>query len=214
MRLSKIQNQPNHGLRSTSRRMTVIAVAGVAAVGLGVGLAQAQQGETPRAHALRLAEAQASTMPSAKGRLYTQGVAGAFPSQVAKKPGQATPAAAPGVAQVTVPDSRVPGISSLRQAPFAPVDFAVQNSYSARVKGRWYVAYAGTIGGDSADRGEGGLRVQSADPGANTNMQDLGTFAAPGTTSLKVTSSSGSVITLVSGTGTTFTFDLSTLSWR
>ena len=201
--------------RSTTRRMGFVAVAGVAAVGLGVGIAQAQGGESPRSHAMRLAQEQAASMPSAKAKLFTDGVAGAFPSKGAAKPAQvAGPAAAPGAARVNVPDARVPGISSLRQAPFAPVDFVVQNSYSAKVKGRWYIAYAGTIGGNKADAGQGGVRVMSADPGANSNLQDLGTFPAAGTTSLKVTAGSSSVITLVSGTGSTFTFDLSTLSYR
>ncbi|HEX2857949.1 MAG TPA: hypothetical protein VHO26_10830 [Propionibacteriaceae bacterium] len=211
-----MHNRPGRPrVRSTTRRMGVVAAAGVAVIGLGVGIAQAQQGESPRSHALRLAQEQAASMPSAKAKLFTDGVARAFPSKGAAKPAQVVgPAAAPGAAHANVPDARVPGISDLRQAPFAPVDFAVQNSYSAKVKGRWYIAYAGTVGGNKADAGQGGVRVMSADPGANTNLQDLGTFPVAGTTSLKVTAGSGTVITLVSGTGATYTFDLSALSYR
>lgn len=215
MTLSKTHKEKDRVMRSTTRRVGLIAVAGVAAVGIGVGIANAQQGASPRDHALQIAAQQASAMPSAKAKLFTAGVAGAFPSHGASKPAQPTgPAEAPGAARVSVPDNRTPGISSLHQAPFAAADFAVQNSYSAKIKGRWYVAYAGTIGGDRADSGQGGVRVMSADPGANTDMQDLGTFAQAGTTSLKVTASTGTVITLVSNTGATVTFDLSTLSYR
>lgn len=216
MSRSKTGNRPTGRRLSVGRRGTVVAVSAVAVlcagVALGTGDADAK-GTSARSQALGRAAAQASAMPSAKARLFTQGVDKAFPSQVADKPGQQTPAPAPGAAQPSVADNRVPGISSLRQAPFAPVDFAVQNSYSAKIKGRWYVAYAGTIGGEGADRGLGGIRILTADPGANTDLRDLGTFAASGTTGLKVTSHSGTTITLVSDTGDRLTFDLATLTF-
>ena len=215
MKLGKIPKPAGWGRRSGVRGIGLIAVAGVATIGVGIGIAYAQD-NSPRAHALRAAAAQASGMPSAKARLFTEGVAHAFPSQPADKPVHPTvgPAPAPGVARVTIPDNRAAGISSLRQAPFAPVDFSVQNSYSALIRGRWYIAYAGTTGGDEANAGQGAIRVMSAGPGANTDLKDLGTFASPGTASLKITSHTGTAITLATDTGSSVTFDLSTLGYR
>ena len=88
----------------------------------------------------------------------------------------------------------------------------MQNSYSGVVKGRWTVAYAGTVGGDGPSAHQGGLRILSSDPGGNTNITDLGTFPVAGTTSLKVTAYSGTVITLTADTGATLRFDLATLT--
>ncbi len=41
------------------------------------------------------------------------------------------------------------------------------------VKGRGYVAYAGTVGGEGPTAGQGGLRIMSADAGQNTNIADV-----------------------------------------
>jgi hypothetical protein len=180
----------------------------VAAVSVGAGVAAAQGGGSPRTSALNAAQAQSAGWPAAKARQYQQGVARAFPVTPAEKPAVA-PTAAPGVPAVSVPAARQAGISDLRQAPFGQADFAVQNSYSGPVNGRWYVAYAGTLGSS----GEGGVRVLSADATQNTDITDLGTFSVPGTTSLEVTGYSGDSITLVANTGATFTFNLDTLSF-
>ncbi len=196
--------------RLPGRRALVLVVGGVVAVSIGAGIAAAQ-GVSARTAALSSAQAQSAGWPAAKARLYQQGVAKAFPVKPAMKPAVA-PAAAPGVPVVVVPDARQAGISDLRQAPFGTADFAVQNSYSNLVKGRWYVAYAGTVNGSSTSA-VGGVRVLSADATQNTDITDLGTFTVPGTTSLEVTGYSGDSITLVANTGATFTFNLDTLSF-
>jgi hypothetical protein len=202
------------GRRHVSRNALVLVVGGVVALSAGAGIAAAQAGSA-RTSALSRAQAQSAGWPAAKAKLYREGVSKAFPVKPATKPvsTQPRPVAAPGVPAVVVPDARKAGISGLREAPFSSADFAVQNSYSGLVKGRWYVAYAGTLGGDLGSAGEGGVRVLSADATRNTGIKDLGTFPVAGTRSLKVIAYSGNSITLVANTGATFTFNLNTLSY-
>ena len=201
--------------RAFGRRGLPIVIAGMAVVSIGIGIASAQ-GSSARTQALRQAQGVAAGMPAAKASLYQQGVARAFPAKPAAKPVQASahPVAAPGVPVVVGQDSRITGIAEMRQAPFPSADFAVQNSYSGPVHGRWYVAYAGTVGGAGATARQGGLRIMSADAEANTHIATVGTFPAPGTESLKVIAYSGSQITLLTDTGATLKFDLSTLSYQ
>jgi hypothetical protein len=203
------------GRHYLGRKALVVVIGGAFALSIGVGVAAAQNGSA-RTVALSRARAVSAGWPSAKAKLYQQGVARAFPVTPKAKPDLAKPGpqAAPGVPTIVVPDARQHGISNLRQAPFGTADFAVRNSYSALVKGRWYVAYAGTIGGDVATSGEGGIRVLSADATQNNGITDLGTFAAAGTRSLEVTAYSGDTITLVANTGATFIFNLDTLTYQ
>jgi hypothetical protein len=199
--------------RFAGRSAMVLAVASAVALCVGAGIAAAQPGSA-RTQALTRAAAQAAGWPAAKSRRYLKGISGAFPANPLKKPAAPGPVAAPGVPSVVVPDARRPGISSLRQAPFGPEDFAVLNSYSALIKGRWYVAYAGTAHAGPGSSGEGAVRVLSADATQNTDITDLGTFPVAGTASLKVTAYSGDTITLVSNTGATFNFNLATLTYK
>ncbi len=203
------------GRRYLGRNALAFVAGGAIALSVGAGIAAAQDGSA-RTVALSRAQTQSANWPAAKARLYRQSVSKAFPAKPARKPisTQPQPAAAPGVPAVRVPDARHTGISGLREAPFASAGFAVQNSYSGLVKGRWYVAYAGTVGGDHGSAGQGGVRVLSADAAQNTDIRNLGTFPVTGTRSLKVISYSGDSIKLVANTGATFTFNLDSLSYR
>ncbi len=188
-----------------------LVVAGIAVVGVGVGFASAQD-SSPLSRALQ--QAHLDQMPPAKAELYKKGIEQAFPAAHANKPNQATAQSAPGVPDIEVKGDRSAGISDLRQAPFSSSTFAVEDSYQGMVKGRWYVVYAGTVGGEGPTAGQGGLRIMSADPGQNTNVADVGTFPAAGTSSLKVSAFSGTMLTLTTNTSTTLTFDLATLAYQ
>lgn len=203
------------GRRYVGRNALVLVAGGVVALSAGAGIAAAHEGSA-RTTALTRAQAQSAGWPAAKARLYREGVSQAFPVRPARKPASspAQPAAAPGVPTVVVPDARKTGISGLREAPFSSASFAVQNSYSGLVKGRWYVAYAGTTGGALRSAGQGAVRVLSAGATQNTGITNLGTFPVSGTTSLKVIAYSGDSITLRANTGATFRFNLDTLSYR
>jgi hypothetical protein len=203
------------GRRYVGRNGLLLLIGGAVAVFIGAGIASAQDGSS-RTAALSQADARSAGWPAGKAHLYREGVAKAFPIKPAAKPARSEPQPmpAPGV-PVVVPAARRTGISNLRQAPFGSQDFAVQNSYSGLVKGRWYVAYAGTVGGEGASSGQGGVRVLSADASQNadTGITDIGTFPVAGTTSLKVTGYAGDSITLLANTGATYTFNLDTLSY-
>lgn len=167
-----------------------------------------------RETALAHARAQSAAWPAAKASLYQKDVAAAFPSTHAAKPtGPLGPMPAPGVPQDTAPDQRKPGITNLREAPFGQEDFAVINEYSGMVKGRWYVTYAGTVGGQGADAGSGGLKILSADAGSNTNLADVGTFPLAGTRHLRITGYTKSSVTVITDTGASRTLNLDTLKF-
>ncbi len=194
-------------------RVAAIAVAGVTAVSVGVGIAQAE-GNSARDRALRTASALAAHMPSAKASVFVKGVNRAFPTHPANKP-TSLPTPSTLTSAADQPPPRVAGISDLRQAPFSQAGFTVKNAYFGTVGGRWYGVYAGTVGQlNPKATGQGGIYIVSTDPETNTNWRNLGPFPHPGTTWLKVTSYSGTVLTLASNTGTTYTFDLATLTYR
>ncbi len=200
-------------VRASARwRVAVVAVAAAAIVSVGVGIAHAE-GNSARDQALRASAGRAAEMPSAKASAFMAGVERAFPSHPATKPTTtAQPSWLPSDDQ---PAPRVSGISDLKQAPFSSEAFEVRNAYYGMVRGRWYGVYAGTVGMiNPAASGQGGIYIVSADANANTHWSNLGPFPQAGTSWLKVTSSSGNALTLVSNTGATYTFDLSALKYR
>ena len=194
-------------------RVAAIAVAGVTTLSVGVGIAQAE-GNSARDRVLRDASARAVHMPTAKASLFMKGVNGAFPTHPAQKPTTLpTPSTLPSAADHPAP--RVGGISELRQAPFSQAGFAVSNAYFGTVGGRWFGVYAGTVGQlDPAASGQGGIYIVTTDAKTNTNWRNLGPFPQAGTTWLKITASSGTVLTLVSDTGASYAFNLAALKYR
>lgn len=121
-----------------------------------------------------------------------------------------TPRPAPGLPYYSVGADRVSGISHWRQAPFGTETFAATGHYSGMVNNRWYVVYAGTIGGQGADAGTGGIVIQTFDAKSDTHEVDLGPFPDKGTRQLTIVSVSGDVLTLTSQSGATTTFNLET----
>ncbi len=202
-----------HMRGSVRWRAAVILVAGVTTVSVGVGIAQAE-GNTPHDRAVRAAEARAAHMPASKASIFMKGVNRAFPTHPANKP-TSLPTPSSLTAAADQPAPRVAGISDLRQAPFSQEGFTVTNAYFGKVGGRWYGVYAGTVGQlKPAAIGQGGIYIVSTDAQTNTAWQNLGPFPQSGTTWLKVTSHSGTMLTLVSNTGATYRFDLTTLTYR
>ena len=200
------------GRRPVPWRVAVASVAGIATLSVGVGFAHADA-NTSRDQALRTASSQAVHMPSAKASIFMAGVERAFPTHPASKPASsARPSWLPSDDE---PAPRVSGISNLKQAPFSQSAFEVKNAFYGMVGNRWYGVYVGTVGlADPAAAGQGGVYIVSADARANTNWRNLGPFPESGTSWLKITSYSGTTLTVTSNTGAMYRFDLSTLKYR
>jgi hypothetical protein len=100
---------------------------------------------------------------------------------------------------------RSAGITNIRQGPFSPATFEVQDMYQGQADGTWVLVYAG-----ATSNATGALSLY-AEPQVGGPMTALGTFAAPaGTGPLTVTAASGSLLTLSTSQGQRLTFNLAT----
>lgn len=130
------------------------------------------------------------------------------------------PAIPPGSPPTTPlpPQAPLTGIFDMRQAPFPPGLFAVQNSWCGQVDGQYYSVYVGQKGNPENQVPEQAGVVVFADP-SNVNSgaepKEVGMFLAPvGDTALRVVSSAGGVLNLVTPSGTKVTFTLPAMTFE
>ncbi|HEY7973812.1 MAG TPA: zf-HC2 domain-containing protein [Ktedonobacterales bacterium] len=92
------------------------------------------------------------------------------------------------------------------QTPFTAAEFSASSLYRGWVGSSWVYVYAGEAWTNPTTRqGNGALRVY------DNQMKLVGVYTAPGATHwLNITAVHGGAVTLVSDTGATLTFDLTT----
>ncbi len=107
--------------------------------------------------------------------------------------------------------TRQAGIRDVRQGDFSPLTFAAVNFWAGPLSGQtWALVWAGQEGEPTV---QAAVRVEWQTPtgGGNYDYQYVGTFPAPTRgDSVRLVTWHGTVLTLVTPTGQTFTFNAAT----
>lgn len=186
--------------RSTFRRRAALTMFSAGVMVLGAGGAVAYAASTghsgwPSAKAARLTAQQAAV---AKAQEHP------FPkSDVGDPPHAVQPA----------PTAPLTGIVASHQAPFSASWFSVENAWTGRVNGQYYTVYAGQkLYPGTGGTPEAGVVVYS-DPAnvfGGSQPHEVGLYlSATGTSPLRIVSVHGALLSLVSSSGRSMTFNVS-----
>lgn len=193
-----------HRKWTTARRRVVLAACAAAVVVLGAGGAVAYATTTgysawPPAKAAR-ATAQQAALAKARAHPFPKSDVGAPPQSVQP-----------------VPTAPLTGIVASHQAPFSASWFSVDNAWTGQVHGQYYSVYAGQkehprTGGTA----EAGVVVYSdpADVFGGSQPREVGVYlSATGASPLRIVSVHGALLNLVTSSGHSVTFNVSSKSF-
>ncbi len=188
-------------MRISRPKTIILTAAAVAAIASFVGVTAASAGvqATPG-------------MPSAKAARVQAEINNANSAPKAAKAGVAQAGAKAAGATTPQTDTFAAGIVDVKQGPFSVSEFVCRNMYRAHVGGRWLFVFAGESTG-ALSQPQSAVRVYAIPDGGVYGY--VGAYSAPTNVgALHVASVKGTTLTLVSDSGTTTTFDLTTLQYQ